>query len=158
MRRILQGYYRLPEAGDGWIAAGLLAALRLWLAWPFFHTGMLRVERWSTQTFLFGDIHPLPGVDPWIAALLTTTAELTLPVLLAAGLAGRLAGLGLAVMAATILLVVGQTPQGLENGISQPAEQIPWILAGLVIALAGPGRLALDRVIATRLLPARVSS
>ena len=92
MRRILQGYYRLPGAGDGWIAAGLLAALRLWLAWPFFHTGMLRVERWSTQTFLFGDIHPLPGVDPWIAALLTTTAELTLPVLLAVGLAGRLAG------------------------------------------------------------------
>ncbi|GGB23129.1 hypothetical protein GCM10011505_00430 [Tistrella bauzanensis] len=147
-RRLLIRYLSLPGAGNGLLIGAALLALRLWLARPFFQAGMLRVEHWPSQTFLFGDIHPLPGLDPLFAAIVTTGAELTLPVLLALGLFARPAALGLAVMAAMIYLVVGQTPQGMENGIAVASEQLPWIAAGLIITIAGAGRLSLDRLLA----------
>ena len=134
------------------LAGGLaLLAARLWLGWAFFSAGLTRVSNWGSQSFLFESIHPVPFLPPEVAAPVTTAAELLLPVALALGLLARPAALGLAVMAATIYFVVGQTPQGLENGIALAEEQFPWIAVGLLLAAVGPGPLSLDALAKRRI-------
>ena len=137
-----------------WAVSVVLLGARIWLALPFFNAGLARVENWGSQTFLFQHIHPVPFLSPSLAAPVTTAGELALPVLLVIGLFGRFAGLGLAVMAATIYFIVGQTPQGIENGIAVASEQIPWILVGLLLFVTGPGRLSLDHLIRAKALDA----
>ncbi|MEQ8968058.1 MAG: DoxX family protein [Azospirillaceae bacterium] len=137
---------RVPAA-PAWILSAVLLAARFWLAEPFFRAGLARAQSWGSQSFLFEHIHPVPFLSPGLAALVTTAAELVLPVALVLGVLGRLSALGLAVMAATIFFVVGQTPQGQENGIAIAAEQIPWMLVGLAIFIVGPGRIAIDEAI-----------
>lgn len=127
-----------------WGGGLLLLAGRLWLAWPFATAGWHRVFTWDSQAFLFTDVHPVPFLPAGISAPLTTGAEIVLSLLLALGLAGRVGAVGLAVMSAVLFLVIGRTPQGIENGIAIAAEQIPWIMVGLVLFLTGPGLLSLD--------------
>lgn len=140
-----------PVAGwsqPGWALGGLaLLAARLWLGWAFLKTGLHRVETWGSQGFLFGSVHPVPFLEAEIAAVVTTAAELLLPTLLILGLFARPAALGLAVMAATIYFVVGQTPEGLENGIALASEQFPWMAVGLALAALGAGPLSLDALV-----------
>ncbi|MEQ9811813.1 MAG: DoxX family membrane protein [Azospirillaceae bacterium] len=123
-----------------WIAALVLLVPRYFLAAPFWAAGTQRLNSWPSQTFLFEQVHPLPLLDPLTAAYVTTAAELALPVLLILGLLGRWAGLGLAVMAATIYFVVG-------GSFAIPSEQFPWMAMGLLIFILGPGRLSLDYAI-----------
>ncbi len=130
---------RLPAEWNGMIS-GLMVIARFYLALPFLNSGIGRINSWSSQSFLFEFEHPLPLLPPTLAAQLTTGLELLLPVLLVIGLLGRLAALGLAVMSAVILLVIG-------GAFALPAEQIPWIAVGLLIALAGPGWLSVDYAI-----------
>lgn len=152
LRRLLA-----PGPIGGWIegrslavrligALGLLAG-RLWLAWPFFHSGTLRLAHWNGQAYLFEHVHPVPLLPPPLAAVVTTAAELSLPVALAFGLLTRPAALGLAVMAATIYFVIGQTPEGVENGIAVASEQLPWMAVGLALLLTGGGPASLDAVL-----------
>ena len=131
---------RLPPLWEGFVSSFLVLA-RFFVALPFFAAGLVRLNNWDSQGFLFELEHPLPLLPPMVAATVTTAAELILPILLVLGLFGRLAGLGLAIMAAVILFVIG-------GAYALPAEQVPWILAGLTIAILGPGRLALDTAIA----------
>lgn len=130
-----------------WAGGLLLLAGRVWLAWPFATAGWHRVFTWDSQVFLFTDVHPVPFLPAAIAAPLTTGAEIVLSLLLALGLGGRVGAAGLAVMSAVLFLVIGRTPQGIENGIAIAAEQIPWIMVGLVLFLTGPGLLSLDAVL-----------
>ncbi|MEX2630576.1 MAG: DoxX family protein [Tistlia sp.] len=142
---------RWPQPGR--VLGGLaLLALRLWLGWAFLKTGLHRLDSWSSQPFLFRSVHPVPLLEAEVAALVTTGAELLLPVALMLGLLARPAALGLAVMAATIYFVVGQTPEGLENGIALAAEQFPWMAAGLLVAALGAGPLSLDALVRPRLV------
>lgn len=142
--------HRLPGQWDG-IASGLLVIPRIWLAVPFLAAGTTRLGNWGSQGFLFEHIHPVPFLDPGLAAVFTTAGETVLSVLLVLGLFGRFAALGLAVMAAVIYFVVGQTPEGVDNGIALATEQIPWIAVGLLLFVTGPGRLSLDHAIAVKL-------
>lgn len=146
--RALRAYYAAPSLLDRirndaalWGASAGLLGLRLFLALPFWNAGQARLNSWGSQSFLFEYEHPLPLLSPTQAAYLTTGAELVLPVLLILGLFGRLAGLGLAIMAATIFFVIG-------GAYAIAAEQMPWMLAGLVIFLAGSGRLSVDHLVA----------
>ncbi|MGE0256328.1 MAG: DoxX family protein [Alphaproteobacteria bacterium] len=146
-RGVLDG---LPSTAS-WIAALPLLAMRLWLADIFFSAGRVRIESWDSQAFLFTQIHPVPYLPASIAAPMTTVAEIGLPVLLAFGLLGRFGALGLLVMAATIQFVVGQTPQGMENGIANPVHYW-WMAIALILTLTGPGRLSIDALLARRFL------
>lgn len=127
-----------------------LAALRIWLALPFTMAGFHRLGNWEGQSFLFTEIHPVPYLPAAIAAPLTTGAEILLGLALIAGLAGRAAAAGLGIMAASLYLVIGRTPQGLENGIAVASEQIPWIAGALVLVVLGSGLLSLDAVFRRR--------
>ena len=120
--------------------SGLLVIPRFFLALPFFNAGLARLQNWESQAFLFEYEHPLPLLSPGMAAFVTAAAEIVLPILLVMGLFGRFAALGLALMAATIYFLIGGA-----YGIA--SEQVPWILAGLLLFITGPGRLSLDHAI-----------
>lgn len=132
------------------VAGFVLLFARCWLAWPFVTAGWHRVVAWDAQEFLFTQVHPVPFVPAIIAAPLTTGAEIALGLSLLLGLAGRVGAAGLAVMSAALFLVIGRTPQGIENGIAIAAEQIPWIMVGLALFAAGPGLMSLDAALRGR--------
>lgn len=141
---------RLPDVA-AWLVAVPLLIGRLWLSNIFFSSGRVRVESWESQLYLFSQIHPVPFLPPTIAAPLTTSAELSLPVLLSLGLLGRIGALGLLVMSMTIQFIVGQTPQGVENGIANPVHYW-WMVVALILIITGPGRISLDAVLARHLV------
>lgn len=160
------------------LAWGVSAALlipRVWLANVFWAAGTARLNGWDRQADLFTYQHPVPlyGIggllpdslavphgsgelfilNPPVAAFVTTGAELVLPILILVGLFGRLAGLGLAAMAAAILFLVGGVPIDPNvpffdpANVANAAEQLPWIAAGLLIFILGPGRLSIDHAL-----------
>jgi putative oxidoreductase len=141
-----------PGPVDRWsglarIGGGLvLLAGRLWLGWSFLSSGLTRIAHWDSQGFLFSSVHPVPFLPPDWAPALTTGAELVLPPALILGFLARPAAFGLAIMAATIYFVIGQTPEGIENGIAVASEQFPWMAVGLAIAVVGAGPLSIDAV------------
>ena len=134
------GPFDRVEGIAGTVLAATLLGARLFLALPFWLAGQARLAQWEAQAFLFEYEHPLPLLSPMQAAWLTTACELLLPVLLALGLFGRFAAMGLGVMAATIFFVIGGT-------YAIAAEQVPWMAIGGLIFLVGPGRLSVDREI-----------
>jgi putative oxidoreductase len=131
-------------------AAGALAglspvvdlAVRLAVTEVFFTSGLTKIQSWETTLTLFEYEYAVPLLPPAAAAYLGTTAELSLPVLLALGLVGRLAALGLFLF--NIVAVVSYP------GLSDAGLQFH-ILWGLLLAVTltrGPGCLSLDHLLA----------
>ncbi len=113
---------------------------RLAVGATFLRSGMLKLEGWSegNTLALFKDEYRLPVIPPEIAAYLATAAELTLPVLLFAGLFTRFASLGLLFM--TIVIEVFVYPNAFDtHGL--------WAVALLYLMKFGPGAAALDTVL-----------
>ena len=85
----------------GWLdklqPAAALAA-RLFVAKAFLLSGLTKIRDWETTLALFNDEYQVPLLSPDVAAVLGTGGELVLPVLLALGLFGRFAALGLTVV------------------------------------------------------------
>lgn len=131
---------------ERWLAPLVLLAIRLWMAEIFFRAGLLKLQNLSGAIFLFGDVHPVPLLPPWLAAYLATTVELVCPVLLVLGLAARLAALPMLVMALVIQFVVGAADPAF-----QLTEHYYWMFLLAVIVTKGPGRLSIDHVLARRL-------
>ncbi|MBW8734878.1 MAG: DoxX family protein [Asticcacaulis sp.] len=123
-----------------WLAGLALLAVRLWLAKFFFFSGLTKIANFNTTVALFSDEYKVPVLPPEIAAVLSTTAELTLPVLLVLGLFTRFAGAGF--LAMTTVIAVFVYPDAPENAYIL-------LLAGTLIAL-GSGRFGLDYWIARK--------
>ena len=126
-------------------------ALRVALALPFFRSGLTRWDmpfhlapstlylfEEEFRLHLFGQAFAFPAPDT--VALLTATAELTLPTLLLLGLATRWTALGLLVMTGVIELVA---PEGGLN------FHLPWAAMAIAIMALGPGPLSVDQLIRT---------
>jgi putative oxidoreductase len=120
-------------------------AARLYVAQLFFASGLTKLRDWETTLALFADEYQVPLLSPNVAALLGTTGELVLPVLLALGLAGRFAAAGLFIVNAVAVVSLADIPQAALQ------QHVFWgsLLVGLV--LWGPGRWSLDRFVALRL-------
>ncbi|QQS14419.1 MAG: DoxX family protein [Rhodospirillales bacterium] len=117
-------------------------AFRIAVAAVFFKSGLVKIQSFESTVGLFRDEYKLPVLPPEIAAYLGTAAELTLPVLVAAGLFARLGALGLLVMTATIQFLVYP-----ENW----AEHLMWASLLAWIVSRGPGVLSIDHLVARRL-------
>ena len=121
-------------------------AARVYVGHAFFLSGLTKIRDWDTTLALFMDEYHVPLLPANVAALMGTTGELVLPVLLVLGLAGRFAAAGLSVVNAVAVVSLME--------IAGPALQqhVFWgsLLIGLV--LWGPGRWSLDRFVAPRLL------
>lgn len=112
--------------------------VRLYLASIFWKSGLNKLQSWDTTVALFEHEYQVPLLSPYAAALLGTGAELVLPVLLAAGLAGRFAALALTVF--NIVAVISY-PDLSEAGLK---DHFYWGVLLLVPLFHGPGKLSLD--------------
>lgn len=148
MRQTLQSIDRLIDPLRklaNFVGAPLLdLSIRLYMAWVFFKSGMIKYDTWQDGNFdstiyLFEEIHPVPGIDPTLAAYSATAAEVILPILLAIGLFGRFAAAGLLVMTMTIQYLIG--------GDFYLTEHNYWMLLLAVPFIRGPGALSLDALL-----------
>ena len=114
-------------------------AARLYVAHAFFLSGLTKIRDWDTTLALFSDEYQVPLLPPAWAALMGTGGELVLPVLLALGLGGRFAALGLSVVNLVAVLSLPEiAPAALQ-------QHILWGSLLAAVAIFGPGRYALDR-------------
>jgi putative oxidoreductase len=121
------------------IPGDLIAALaRISSGAVFLRSGLLKLDGWKdgTTLALFTDEYKLPVIPPEAAAYLATAAELTLPLLLFAGLLTRFAALALLSM--TIVIEVFVYPAAFDtHGV--------WAVSLLYLMKYGPGMLSFDR-------------
>ncbi len=140
----LTHWVRAAIAGLNFLAPVADLALRLWVANVFIKSGLTKIQSWESTVQLFTYEYHVPLLPPEVAAYMGAFTELTFPVLLVLGLAGRFAAFVLFVF--NIIAVISYpalNPAGLEQ------HQI-WGLMLLVTLLHGPGKLSLDHWIAKR--------
>lgn len=126
-----------------------MLALRLGVAWFFYKSALTKVTQvlpWpevsSTTLNLFKDYYQVPLLDPTTAAYLGTYAELTLPLLLVAGLFTRFAALGLFVFNLTAFLSLPE-----PNAVAVIEHLVVYLFMILAIIVHGPGRVSLDHLL-----------
>lgn len=137
---VLRLFERIPYS-----AIALLA--RLSVAWQFWLAGRTRVPDWhileprsATMTMYLGGWN-LRWIPYEAAAIATQLAEFALPILLALGLASRLAALGLLVLVIVFELFVRPGPYAIHA---------MWAALLLLIIKAGPGSISLDSALGRR--------
>lgn len=116
----------------------VVLAVRLYIAWIFFKSGLLKIQSWESTLALFEYEYAVPLLPFELAAYLGTAAELVLPVLVALGLAGRFSALAL--FAFNVVAVISY-PDLSDTGRQ---HHLYWgILLGW-LAVHGPGLLSVD--------------
>lgn len=117
-------------------------ALRVFPAMVFLQSGRTKVEGLFTikdsTWYLFEHEYALPLIPSDLAAVLATTAEHVLPILLILGLMTRLSAFGLLGMT-TVIQVFVYPGAWITHGL--------WASAFLALIAYGPGRLSLDRIL-----------
>jgi putative oxidoreductase len=115
-------------------------AARIGIAATFFRSGLLKLDGWSSGNTLalFTDEYKLPVISPEVAAYLATAAELTMPVLIVAGLFTRFAALALLCM--TLVIEIFVYPNAFDT-------HAVWAAALLYLMKHGAGFLALDNLV-----------
>ncbi len=124
-------------------------AVRLWVAWAFFKSGLVKIQSWDSTLILFEYEYDVPLLSPQLAAWTGTAAELGLPVLVALGIASRFSALALflfnavAVYAYSSFLFSGEGAAGLQ-------QHILWGSLLLITVFHGPGKLSVDHLLCKR--------
>jgi putative oxidoreductase len=138
----------LARASDAYAAVARLCdrlqpilalAIRLYVARVFLMSGLTKIQSWDSTLALFENEYHVPLLSPPLAAALGTATELGLPLLLVAGLGTRFAALALFVF--NIVAVISY-PDLSDAGLK---DHMLWGALLLVLAVYGPGRIALDR-------------
>jgi putative oxidoreductase len=126
----------------------LALPLRAAIATVFWNSGTTKLASWDTTLELFTEEYKVPLLSPEIAAYLSASIELSMPVLLVLGLCTRAAALVLLGMTSFIEIFV--YPQAWPT-------HIQWAAMLLVLLCRGPGALSLDALLARwlRLTPLR---
>jgi putative oxidoreductase len=120
--------------------------LRIGIGAVFFNSGLLKLNSWEFAVKLFEDEYRVPLLDPAVAARLAASIELSMPMLLFAGFATRLATLPLLGMVLVIQVFV--YPQAWT-------EHLLWASALVFLLTRGPGALSLDHLVEARLRRSR---
>lgn len=121
-----------------WLSPASDLLIRLWIANIFWKAGLVKIASWDSTLYLFQYEYQVPFLPPEIAAYLGTGVELSMPVLLAFGLATRFSALVLFVF--NIIAVVSY-PTLNEIGIK---DHQYWGLLLLLPLFHGAGKLSLD--------------
>lgn len=133
-----RAYVRAEEMIDN-LQSLFALGIRLYLAWVFIASALTKVRDWNITLALFENEYHVPLLSPAAAALLGTTAEFALPLLLVVGFGTRAAALALFVF--NIVAVVSY-PDLSDAGFK---DHVLWGALMLVLAVYGPGRISLDR-------------
>jgi putative oxidoreductase len=127
----------------GWLASPLLLAIRLYVPWQFFKSGLVKLQDWESTLYLFREEYHVPLLSPVAAAVAGTTGEILFPVLLAAGLLTRYSAIGLS--AVNVMAVVSYAHVLLSEGFEAALGQhYLWGSLLIVLAVFGPGRWSVD--------------
>ena len=121
--------------------------IRLYLAGVFWRAGMTKIASWDTTLALFEYEYSVPLLAPGFAAVLATAVELVTPVLLVAGLGGRLTAIAL--FAFNIVAAIAYP----DISVAGLKDHYLWGALLLVLIFHGPGKISLDRFIAKRFNP-----
>jgi putative oxidoreductase len=113
-------------------------AMRVGVGAIFFNAGLLKYRSWEFTVQLFRDEYRVPLLAPETAARLAMIQELTLPLLLFAGLATRLATIPFLGMLAVIQIFVYPGAW---------AEHLVWGSILLLLLTRGPGVFSLDHLL-----------
>ena len=116
----------------------LLLAFRLYVARVFFMSGLTKIRDWGVTVALFTNEYHVPVLPPGIAALMGTAAELSMPLLLALGLATRFGALILFFFNIIAVVSYAALP---DIGVK---DHILWGVLILVVLVFGPGKISLD--------------
>ncbi|MGC9402298.1 DoxX family protein [Vibrio genomosp. F10 str. 9ZC157] len=136
---IIDPYNTLIAKLQGVFVPLLLLFCRLWVAWVFFNSGLVKIASWESTLYLFEYEYVVPLL-PWeLAAYTGTAAELILPIFFALGLFTR-------PMAAVLFLfnivAVVSYPLLWERGFYD--HQL-WGLMILIVVVWGAGPLSIDK-------------
>ncbi len=123
----------------------LLLGFRLYVARVFFLSGLTKIHDWSITLALFTDEYHVPVLPPAVAAVMGAATELSMPVLLALGLATRFGAFVLFFFNIIAVISYAALP---DIAIK---DHILWGTMILVILLCGPGKVSLDYLLGRRL-------
>ncbi len=132
-----------------WLVSPFLLAIRLYVPWQFFKSGLVKLQDWDSTLYLFRDEYHVPLLPPAAAAVTGAAGEIVFPVLLAAGFLTRYAALGLS--AVNVMAVVSYAHVLLSEGFEAALGQhYLWGSLLLVLAVFGPGRWSVDEFLRQR--------
>jgi putative oxidoreductase len=123
----------------------LLLGFRLYVARVFFLSGLTKIQDWSITIALFTDEYHVPFLPPALAALMGTATELSMPILLALGLATRFGSFVLFFFNIIAVVSYAALPDVAVK------DHILWGTMILVVLLFGPGKISLDHWIGRKL-------
>jgi len=128
----------------------LLLGTRLYVGWQFWKSGWLKVTSWSTTLDLFRTEYHVPLLPPAVAAVTGAAGELFFPALLFLGLFSRVGALGAFFVNAMAVISYRQVllAEGSEAAL---AQHVLWGFMLLVLSVFGPGSIALDSWLESRL-------
>lgn len=129
-----QDAIRIAESGAGPL---LDLSLRFWLAIPFLASATVKIADWDNALLLATDEYPVSWMEPASAAFVGVSVELIFPVLIALGLATRLAAVPLLALSLVIQLEYLAL-----------TENVFWVLFFGWYIVMGAGPISLDRLLA----------
>jgi putative oxidoreductase len=127
----------------------LLLVVRLYVSSVFFRSGMIKLQDWSATLALFRDEYTVPVLPPELAAYVGTFGEITFPILITLGLAGRFGAAGLFAVNAMAVISYPQL-----FGFECPAainSHYYWGSLILALIVFGPGSWSMDAFLLRRL-------
>jgi putative oxidoreductase len=125
----------------------LLLGFRLYVARVFFLSGLTKIHDWSVTLALFTNEYHVPVLPPAVAAVMGAATELSMPVLLALGLATRFGAFVLFFFNIIAVVSYAALP---DIAIK---DHVLWGTMILVILLCGPGKISIDHLLEQRLAP-----
>lgn len=140
--------FRFDTVLTEWGGSLMSLALRLYLGWIFFKSGLTKIADWDSTVQLFTDEYQTPLLSPEVAAVMGTAGELALPLLLFAGLLSRPAALGLFMV--NLMAVISYPQLWKFDCPAAINDHKYWGVLLLVLVVWGPGRLALDALAGKR--------
>ena len=123
------------QEAESLLASFFLLAARIWMANIFFKSGKTKFANMDNTIYLFEYEYAVPIIPVYIAAILATATEISMPILLTIGLATRLAAIPLLFMTAII-----------QFTYLDLTEHLYWALLLGTIILYGPGKYSIDRI------------
>jgi putative oxidoreductase len=120
----------------------LLLIIRLYVARVFVMSGLTKVHDWSVTVALFTNEYHVPLLPPGVAALMGTATELSMPVLLALGLATRFGAFVLFFFNIIAVVSYAALPDIAVK------DHYLWGVLILIVFVFGPGKLSIDRWLA----------
>lgn len=145
---LVRATYRFDILLTEWGGSLMSLAIRLYVGWVFFKSGLVKIADWGSTVALFTDEYKTPLLSPEVAAVMGTVGELSLPLLLFVGLLSRPAAVGLFMV--NLMAVISYPQLFTFDCPAAINDHRYWGILLLVLVAFGPGKFSLDALIKRR--------